>query len=218
MRHRLQSAPSYTNQVFDIIREQILSGSFSPGERLNEVELAEKLGTSRSPIREALQRLSSEGLVNLVPKKGAFVFTLDPQEIEESFEVREVLEIAAVRFAVERADDRDLQKLEEILETTKRTIKKTSHYPRDINFHLQVFAAAGNSKLESVYSEINTKIQLAQTLSVSDLDRASSAYDEHLPIFKALQQRDADEAERAMRRHIRHAKSNILRILAALTR
>lgn len=214
MKRQVEPALSYTAQVFAILREQILKGTYAPGQRLNEAEIAENLGTSRSPVREAFQRLSSEGLVRLVPNRGAFVFSLTESEIEELFEVREALEIAAVQLATQRANKKHLVRLREIVETTDKTIRKAEYYPRDINFHLQIFKAAGNSKLSTIYSEVNTQIQLAQTLSVSDLSRAYTAHDEHLPILEALERRDAGGAERAMRVHLKRAKDSILKVFA----
>lgn len=215
MKRQVETAPSYTAQVLSIIREQILKGTYAPGQRLYEAELAEKLGTSRSPVREAFQRLASEGLVRLVPNRGAFVFTLSPAEMEELLEVREILELAAVELAAKRGTKEQLARLRTIVETTDDTIRKQEYYPRDINFHLQVFESAGNAKLSAIYTDVNTQIRLAQTLSVSDLKRAHTARDEHLPILEALEHRDAEGAKQAMKVHLERAGDSILTVFAS---
>ncbi len=119
----ITTAPSFTEQVSDSIKDLILRGVYEPDQRLNEKEISRSLGISRSPIREAIQRLNNEGLVRLSARKGAFVASLNLNEIMELYEVREPLEVAAVRLAADRADQSQLNYFSNSLQQTKILIE-----------------------------------------------------------------------------------------------
>jgi DNA-binding GntR family transcriptional regulator len=207
-------AVSYTEQAQGIIKHLIFSGKYSPGDRLKEADLSRSLGISRSPIREAIRNLAGEGLVRLVPQRGAFVTDFEHGEIRELYELREALEVAAARLAAERADGASLERLKEILEATGDTLRESDSalYPRDLDFHLGICELAGNRRLAESIHEVNTQLQLVRLRSASEPGRAGRAYEEHLVIYRALEKGDTEAAAEAMGMHIRNGLENMMEI------
>lgn len=207
---------SYTDQVKEVLKHLIFNGTYCPGDRLKEAELSRTLGISRSPIREAIHSLANEGLLRLIPQRGAFVASFSADEIHELFEVREPLEITASRLAAERATLEQLDKLEGLLEDTEEVIKGKEHswYPRDLDFHQGIATLTQNKRLISSIEEINTQLQLARLRSSATPGRTKQAYSEHQEIFAALQARNQDKVEKAMRLHIRNSLQSAIEVLA----
>jgi DNA-binding GntR family transcriptional regulator len=196
---------TYRDQAQEAIRHLIFTGTYKPGQRLKEAEISQKLGISRAPVREAIQTLANDGLIELVPHKGAIVANFDVREVRQLYEVREALEVMAARLAAERASVQQLEKLQKLLETTTTVIEgsESTSYPRDLDFHRGVLELAGNPKL-----------QLVRLWSGSRPGRASESYEEHVAVFEALREKDPEEAERAMRNHISNGLKNMMEILA----
>lgn len=200
----------FADEAADIIRHLILSGHFEWGERLNELNLAETLKISRSPIREALQALAGEGLVRMVPGRGAYVTSFDLTTVHQLGDVRMALECAGARLAAERASDDQLASLGELLTRTEAALADMQHpYPRDLDFHQSVLEITGNPNLVRAAREINVQLQLARTRSGEVPGRARKAYAEHKAICEALQRRDPEAAEAAMREHLTRSMDNI---------
>jgi DNA-binding GntR family transcriptional regulator len=189
------------------LREQLLSGHFERGERLNEVAIARSFGISRGPVREALQKLASEGLVELVPRRGAFVPAFDTGELVELCEVREAIEVAAVRLAATRASSAAVRDLEALLKRTETEMNKgrEAPYPTALDFHGSIIQLSGNSRLTSMGSEIHRQLQFSRARASFEPTRAAAAYKEHVEILDAIAKRDADAAEQAMRLHLLHS-------------
>ena len=204
----------YTDQVFNSIKEIIIRGDSQPGQRIREVELAKNLGVSRSPIREAIQRLGQEGLVTLVPHKGAFVTCLSLNEVADLVDVREALEVKSVILASERADEKDLKGVSNSLNTAKHALidNRRTQYPWNLDFHLQIAKCSKNKKLEQKVYETNAQLLLIRFKSGSEKGRASQAYAEHSEILEALQRRDAAEAQALMKKHIHIFYKNIKKL------
>lgn len=194
----------------------ILNGTYGPGQRLKEVEISQALGISRSPVREAIQALANEGLIKIILQKGAFVANFDTNEVKELYEVREALEVMAVKLATERAKDPQVEELEGFLKDTEAALdsNESTNYPRALDFHKQIADLGHNQKLAEKVAEINSQSELVRLRSASAPGRATQAYEEHIAIFDAIRQRDSEEAMRQMRRHIRNGKANILGVLA----
>ncbi len=216
--------PILAEKIFESIKEGILSHTYLPGQRLNEMKIATALGTSRSPIREALQRLASEGLIKLIPRKGAFVNTIDPKEIRDLFELREALEVLAVRLSTIRAQQSQLEALRKILDKTEAFLKnnqvltdphhKPSVYPWNIDFHKQIFRMTFNHKLEEMGSELCTRLRLVRSHSSSKGARAMEALSEHKEIYAAIKSRNPDMAMEATKRHMRNALENLVQMIS----
>ncbi|WP_018465469.1 GntR family transcriptional regulator [Calidithermus timidus] len=185
------------------LRESILSGILSPGTRISEPGLAESLGISRTPVREALQRLSQEGLVELSPGRGARVRVITPQEVREVYEVRALLEAEGARLAALNATRAELEALEERLQTLDRIpAEEYAEQMRvDFEFHSLLMEASHNRTLARIYQDLRSGLALVrahqQTLSQHPKTR-----EQHHQILKALQQREAEQAARAARAHV----------------
>lgn len=206
----------FAEDVVTIVREMILGGEYEPGERINEIKLAEKLSISRSPVREALQLLAGEGLVRMVAGRGAYVATFDVASIGYLAEVREALECAAARHAAARASEESLDQLELFLVRTKDALGDSGlPYPRDLDFHQQLLDMTGNPRLVESAREVALQLQLAQARSGERPGRAQAAYDEHVRIYEALRNHDGDAAAAAMADHLACAKAHVLQLLEA---
>ncbi len=204
-------------QVYEYIKDSIVKGRLLPGQRLSDLELAEQLKVSRSPIREAIQRLAHDGLVKLVPHKGASVVQVTPHQVEELFDIRESLEALACRLACGRASSAAIAPVRRKLEQAARKVRKgiLTEYPQsDVDFHRAVVLWSGNRELEDFLDMVHRKILLVRYRSGSSVSRAREAIEEHMAIADAIEARDAERAEAAMRAHVRKARANILRLLS----
>ena len=200
---------TFSQRTEVVLREMILDGSISPGERLNEVALASALGISRGPLREAIQRLAGEGLLTIVSHRGAYVRTFEKREVEELYELRTAYEMHAARLACERASDADLAELHTFLIDTGDAMID-GRYPADRDFHRRVLSLADSGALERAAKETQAQIFLARTISGSRPVRAKEAFDEHADIVSALQSRSADDAARLVREHLDHARRSAM--------
>ncbi|MCX4094644.1 GntR family transcriptional regulator [Nocardia sp. alder85J] len=202
------------DEVTPILRQSILSGTFAPGERLNEVELAAQLNISRPPIREALQALIGEGLVRTVAGRGTFVASFDLETVGHLAEVRQALECAAARLAAVRADDAALDELEKFLVRTGEALGDPDRpYPRDLDFHQQILEMSGNPRLVDTARGVTTQLRLARARSGGVPDRARAAYTEHHRIYRALRERDPEAAAAAMADHLDAAQAHVRQLL-----
>jgi DNA-binding GntR family transcriptional regulator len=207
----LVRSDSFTERTLHAVRELILDGHFGPGDRVNEAELANSLGVSRGPLREALQQLSSEGLVHRIQHRGTFIPTFGADETVQLSQLREALEVMATRLAAERVSPTDLTDLRAVLETTSERLssRADAHYPADLDFHARVMRVAGNPMLAQRASEVHRQLHVARARSAYKPERARQAYDEHLEILRALEAHDPDWADQAMRAHLRSAFAHV---------
>src|SRR5690606_26868857 len=160
--------PSIPSQAEEVLRRMILEGTLSPGERLNEVTIADSIGISRGPLREAIKRLSGQGYLTMETHRGAFVKTYTPQEIVDLYELRSALELYALRLVVERASAQDLDDLaQRLAEENERILRheadETSRepYAAELDFHQQLVALSGNQAIRDQLSDANHKLFLA---------------------------------------------------------
>lgn len=213
---KVTTVPSYAVQVGQMLKKSILNGVYGPGSRLNEAELAESMGVSRSPIREAIQRLAKEGLVELVPRKGSFVTSLKLDEVKELFELREVLEIKAAELAAQRISNQELSQLSKLLVDTSDLIKRKKYrqYPWNLDFHKQIASCAKNRYLLEKIYDTNVHLLLVRHKSGLETGRAEKALQEHKRIFEAIRNKDAGSAGQFMKEHIRFSRENITVILS----
>lgn len=206
---------SLSSEAFDKVLEAITSGEFDPGQRLSEAELARQLGISRGPLREALGRLEGR-LVTRTPRIGVRVIEFTKEDLEALYITREALEGMSARLASERMSDAKLRELRELLESH-------SHQPelaagevyvqrsKDDDFHFSIIRAAKCDRLERLLmDEIYYQLRIHRRKSSTQPGRALAALDEHHMIVQALESRDPDRAEAAMRTHIRNARFSSL--------
>ncbi|OGB92573.1 MAG: hypothetical protein A3G35_19275 [candidate division NC10 bacterium RIFCSPLOWO2_12_FULL_66_18] len=203
------------DQVYEMLRERFRSGNLAPGTKLHEPDLAQELGVSRTPVREAIQRLQREGLVRISPHRGAFVVNLAWRDLEDLCDVREGLEGIAARLAATRISEEELDRVEAGLKQREQALTDPSREPERpaVDFHDAILRASGNERLIREMGTIQDLLGMIRTDSAAVAGRASKSLAEHWKILRALRARDPDTAERGMRAHIRTAKENILRHL-----
>lgn len=191
--------------VYDSVRDDIHSGSLRPGDRLRETEIAERMGVSRTPVREALKRLESDGLVSFGQPRGLTVTELSHGEILDLYAMREVLEGAAARFAAERASPLEIATLRQILEQHKEVKSPDEVAAANRQLHDAIVAAAHNMYLQRVMSVLSDALVLLGTTTYSVPGRIASGWKENAAIVDCIARRDATGAEKAAQAHIRAA-------------
>jgi len=197
------AGPAAVEFVEHVVRRLISEGDYHPGARISDLQLSKRLGLGRTSVREAFQRLSKEGLISVIPNRGAFVTKLTDVQIDELYEVREALEVFAAKLAAERAPADRLASLQEMLAVTRLSlVKHGGHYPADLDFHERVLALAGNMELMRRASEVNMQLRVARLRSGYVPSRAEDAYEEHQKILDAIVERNVGRAESAMREHL----------------
>ncbi len=202
--------------VFEALREAILSGELKPGERMMEVQLAEEMGVSRTPVREAIRKLELEGLVVMIPRKGAYVAGLSLKEAADVFEVRASLEGLAAALTAERITDDEIDAMEKILEEISSAVENSdveTVIKKDAEFHNVLFSATRNAQLAQIISNLKEKIDRFRIQSFSNPSRIMSILEEHRKIVDAIKDRDSDRAEQLTKEHIEKVEINVMNIL-----
>ena len=199
--------------VFNTLRQAILKGELAPGERLMEIQLAEKLGVSRTPIREAIRKLELEGLVLMIPRKGAQVAEITEKDLKDVLEVRIGLEELAVKFVCQRIDDRQLRELQEASRKFAEAVQSedlTKLAEADVNFHDLIYKATGNERLVQLLNNIREQMYRYRVEYLKDEEVRSSLVEEHNRLWKALKERDAEQAARITQEHIERQQAYIM--------
>ena len=207
---------SLRSKVFNQLQNDILNGLYQPGESLIETKLSEELGVSRTPIREALRQLELEGLVQSIPNKGAIVKGISPQDIEDIYTIRMLIEGLAARWATEKITEVELGELKEAIELEEfYTLKNDlSHLLQfDSRFHDIIFKACKSKPLMHTLSTFHHYVQKARNISLSSPGRARLVLEEHKAIFQAIIEHDAEKAARLTTEHVRNASINLLAIM-----
>lgn len=207
------STLSLGNQAYQELKRIILERQIPPGGKLNEGELAAALGISRTPIREAINRLEKEGLVKIVPQRGAFVVQFTEKDIYEIFLIRENLEGLAAYLAAGKAAEKDLARLEAAVEGFSEPFdeKEIQRYAReDFKFHQTVVQFSEAHRLIGLISTLHDFIRIFRLTTVGFSGRMKSSLEEHRGLFEAMRQRRPEEAERRMREHIRNVRDGVM--------
>lgn len=200
-------ATSLAEQAYQGLLTAISDGRLKPGQAIRETALAEELGISRTPIREALQRLARDGLVRLDARNGARVGELSLQEIRELYDLRELLEGSVARFAALNARELERQRLEAILaREAERLDNPVALAALNKQFHRTLCEAASNRYLTSAVAAFSTTLLLLGPTTLAASHRAGESHDEHRLVVDAIAAGDADRAEHIMRAHIRRAR------------
>lgn len=195
---------SVVEQVYEKLKNMTVSYEFKPGERLNEGQLASKLGVSRTPLREALTRLTMEGLLRFSPGKGFFCRDLNVQEVFSLYEMRRIVETAALHLSIERAKDEAIVELLDFLDKTgpdpgDRTVEELVSL--DEAFHEGLMQMSGNIEMLSVLKNINARIRFVRWIDMGRGDRHVSQ-NEHREILLGLKERDANKCVPILAKHI----------------
>ncbi|MGJ7440799.1 GntR family transcriptional regulator [Aquipuribacter sp. MA13-6] len=200
----------------DSVRTMILRGDYAPGARLGEVELAQALGVSRTPVREALRRLSAEGLVDITPNKGARVVDFSPEDLEHVFVLRAHVEGLSARLAAARISDAQLDELQASAEQMAAHALPGPDQDLDLvyglnaRFHALVVGATGSNVLPGVVDSLVHTGAVLRTLHGFDDDAMRRSTQHHLEIVAALRAHDGLWAESVMRSHLMSARASLL--------
>ena len=217
---RLLDRPNLRDQIYDIIRELIIRRQIRPGEKINEEQLAETIGVSRTPIRETLCRLENEGIVKVIPRRGTFVTELSRGSVTDVLQIREVLEGLVARLATKNMDDKTLRGLRGCLqrvEATPEEARQPMQYTRaEEDFHALLLEVCGNQMLKNMMEVVNGHLRLIRIRTVVLPGRAKKSVQEHHQILKAVERGDADLAEEVMRKHVASVRNDALRNIEAI--
>ncbi len=203
---------SLRGRVFQKIREDILAGNYAEKEELREAAISKEMGVSRTPVREALRQLELEGLVTIVPNKGAHVNGISAKDVRDIYTIRSYLEGLCARWACEHITEEQLEGLEEIVCISEFRISKGHREQMaemDSRFHVLLYASCGSKILEHVLTDYHQYVERVRRNTLSSLERATEAVQEHKSILNALRNKDADTAEKLANEHIYKSMKNI---------
>ena len=204
---------SLRGMVFTRLREDILSGKYAVNEELKEIAIGEELGVSRTPVREALRQLELEGLVRIIPNKGAYVAGISNKDIHDIYMIRSYLEGLCARWACENITEDQLDEIEEIIYLSDFHVKK-NHYDQivelDSKFHELLYESCGSKILGHLLRDYHQYVHSLRKITLAEPDRAEHSNAEHAAILEAIRERDADRAESLAHEHITQTISNIM--------
>ena len=201
--------------VFNTLRDAILKGELVPGERLMEKQLAERMGVSRTPIREAIRKLELEGLVVMIPRKGAEVATITEKDIKDVLEVRAALEELAVKIACEKMTDEELEKLKQTMEEFyEASINREvdTLIQKDVEFHDIIFNATENEKLIQIINNLREQIYRYRVEYIRKMEDFSVLVKEHEQIVNHIENRNVKAAQTVAVQHIENQERAVIDI------
>lgn len=198
--------------VFNTLRQAILRGELKPGERLMEIQLANKLGVSRTPIREAIRKLELEGLVLMIPRKGAEVAEITEKNMQDVLEVRKALEELAAGLACERITKAQIEEMKVAAKAFEDSLKNgdvTRIAEADVRFHDIIFTATDNQRLITLLSNLREQMYRFRVEYLKQKECYPKLLDEHERMITAISRRDKEEARRIVGRHIDNQASTV---------
>lgn len=196
---------SLQSRVFERIREDILKGVYKKNDELKEVTIGNELGVSRTPVREALRQLELEGLVKIIPNKGAYVVGIESKDIKDIYEIRARLEGLCARWATENADESHIARLDEIVELTEFQCYRKKYekvLELDNEFHELLYEMADSNMLYRTMSDFHHYVEIVRKKTLSANERVVHSVKEHADIVNAIKSGDADKAEELAMQHM----------------
>ena len=210
---RLDSYQPLREVVCETLRDAVRRGVLKPGERLMEIQLAEELGVSRTPVREAIRKLEMEGYVIMMPRRGTYIADLSIRDINEVFEIRTSLESLASALAADRITEDELEKLQRLLVQIGTHIKSgdmESIVRTDTEFHDLLYQASRNTRLVGIISNLREQLTRFRTTSMSFPGRLKATLEEHRKIVEAIAQGDEKAARKAAEHHMEKSEQTLL--------
>ncbi len=201
-----------SEQVYDYLHGEITSGRLAPGQRLDLEALVEQLKISKMPIKEAIGRLASEGLLDIQSRRGTYVGRVDPRDLAETFEVRRALEMLAGELATQRVTKAEINKLRDLIAAMEASQDVGPHLELNFQFHGLIVELSDNRKLIEMYHRLRVPIQVAGIHYRSEVwvARIAQEQKEHRAIVRALEQKDAEAVSRAISQHIKRGSTSLL--------
>lgn len=202
--------------VFQTLREAILKGELKPGERLMELQLASRLGVSRTPIREAIRMLEQEGLAVTIPRKGAEVAKMTEKDMEDVLQIRKALDELAASLACEKMKEEQLQALKEAMEHFEQSthtgdIKMLAQ--ADVEFHDAIYVAADNPKLMNLLNNLREQMYRYRVEYLKDASVYQDLMKEHQAIYKGFKERNVQQVVDVMGCHVMNQKNVVKKII-----
>lgn len=213
----LKSSSDMKEAVYQLLRTMIMKREFTPNERIDAAEIAEKLGISRTPVRDALNMLDAEGFITTVPRKGIYVKGIYKLDLVELFQYREMIELYAIENGFEAltgaADPlvRLLRESEELLRS--EPYDGSQMMDLDMKLHKLIVHSANNSKITESYERLNCHVQMARAYYLQDIGRIKSAHEEHKRVIDAIAVGNKEEARRELKVHLDHTLQGLVRML-----
>jgi len=207
------ASPARPTRIYDRLKDAIITGSLQPLERITENRVAADFGLSRTPVREAFQRLEKEGLIQVVPKRGSFVSRPTIEDILEIYQMRTPLEGTCARVAAERIEDDQLALLERLVrvEQARGSGRSPERSLRaSAQFHATIYACSRNQRMANLLMDLQNQVHRVRALWPSTAVRLNDTWMEHAQILAALRARDPHEAERLMIEHMERARQTTL--------
>jgi DNA-binding GntR family transcriptional regulator len=205
-----------SDSVFQILHESILTQVFRPGERLDIKDLTTKLGVSLTPVRDAINRLAAEGLIEIRPRSGTYVTDLSADEVADTFDVRMALECLAAEKMISRISSQHIEVFRELISDLEKPVanerERIFHERKNVELHSLIVELSGNRKLIEIYRGLNAHIKIARIHYSRKgwTQRIEQEKSEHRTILHAIEQRDLDSLVQALRQHIRHASVGLV--------
>ena len=200
--------------VFNTLRQAILTGELKPGERLMEIHLAKKLGVSRTPIREAIRKLELEGLVTMIPRRGAEVAQITEKSMNDVLEERRALDVLCVELACDRITEEELEQLKAACEAFEAAVKtkdakKIAH--ADVALHDIIVCATGNQRLIQLVNNLSEQMYRYRFEYIKDSSQHERLVEEHRVIYQSLVEKDKEAVSQAAKTHIDNQEISIIR-------
>lgn len=211
---KLDSYQPLRDVVFENLRNAIRTGILKPGQRLMEIHLAEQLGVSRTPVRDAIRKLELEGYVIMMPRRGTYVANLSIRDVNEVFEIRTALDSLVSGLAAQRITDEELEDLQRLLVEIGKYIEKNDMdkiVEIDTRFHDVLYKASRNNRLVGIISNLREQLTSYRTKSMSYPGRLRATLEEHRRIVDAIAQGNPVEAQKAAEDHMEKSEQTLLK-------
>lgn len=213
---KLDSYKPLRELVCENIRQAIIDGTFSPGERLMEIQLADEMGVSRTPVREAIRKLELEGFVVMIPRRGTYVADISIRDITEIYEIRTCLDVLSAGLAAERITDEELEALNRLLVEIGQYMAENNMekiVEADTAFHDILYQASRNERLRSIINNLREQLTGIRGRSMSYPGRLVETMDEHRALVDSIAARDVERAQEAARAHVENAEHTLMKSL-----
>ena len=203
---------SLSERACEVLRNDILNGVLKPGDRLMEIHYAEKLGISRTPLREAMRMLELEGLVTVLPRRGAHVSLISRKDINELLDIRSALDMLAVELFIKKAKDAEIERLTQISEAFDKAAEENNlqaQISSDVEFHEYIYKKSDNERLFNLYAGFKDRLYRYRVLYLKSTFHSDKISAEHDKIMEAIRSRNIDEAREISKIHIVNQKNNL---------
>ena len=210
----IKDSKTIRRRIYEYLREQLLNGEIPPRQHLIEAKIANEIGTSRTPVREAFHSLELEGLIESIPRVGYVVKSISEQEVEEICEIRMAIEGVAARWAIEKDYKKLVEELEKNISIAEEKVSKgdvRAFVDMDARFHEIISKFSGSKRLLELAQTLRRHMLRYRIQSIYSVDNVLRAIEGHKGIAQAIRKRDLEELNKAIRYHMEQSKSDILR-------